>query len=221
MLASELWAESCGRACKGPDVCHWCGAACERDWVHDDPLPVLFSRTMKTSARNPSRPYVCQGCWLFRRRRVTVRFLNGKEFKDGQAAENWGWFVTPEEPLAVRECDYPALVDRLTSPPPKFALMLLTNGGKTALHLGTANDLTEVRADSRMVFTLNNVPHFYSVYELEAAFKGGPDGKEPGVQALLRLLPPPTIPIANGGKKPTGRPPAPASPKEKIIQRSA
>ena len=76
------------------------------------------------------------------------------------------------------------------------------------LHLAVANDFvkmervrdkeeeidvdvgSKIEMGTRLQFTLNNIEHSYSVYELENAFRDGGDGKEPGVQALLKFLGP-------------------------------
>lgn len=62
------------------------------------------------------------------------------------------------------------------------------------LHVAEANDVKEVLAGSEFKFTLNNVVHSYSPYELEQGLRHGKEGKEPGVRVLIELLGPFPLP---------------------------
>jgi hypothetical protein len=204
MLASEMYASSLGARCGGPDMCHWCGGGCERRWVHDDPPPLPFVKT-HGSAKFPTKMYVCEGCRLFRRPRVTVPFLGGG-FKDGRPASSYGWLITPFESSALGDGSYKDLCGKLLAPPLYFCLSLVEDH-KVAnlLHLMEVNDNPEVKADTPLHFTVNNIRHTYTVYELEKALKGGGEGREPGVRALVRILGsslrlPELVKEADGGK---------------------
>jgi len=72
------------------------------------------------------------------------------------------------------------------------------------VHKMKVNEHQSMTADTRLDFTLNNIPHSYTVYELEQGIKLGPDGREPGVQAILRFLG--TPPATPEKPKEVGRP---------------
>jgi hypothetical protein len=67
-------------------------------------------------------------------------------------------------------------------------LALIDENTCNHIHLAKANDLFEVKADTELQFTVNNIPMSYTIYELEEALLHGPNGKSPGVQALLRIF---------------------------------
>jgi len=202
LLGSDLYALSQGTKNDGQEQCHWCGGKCKKTWTHDDPPPVPFTRT-KTTAKCPSSMWVCVGCWLFRRPLTTMTYLGGG-LKDRQAAKNHSLFITESSCNSVwrdtaeirnaillqerKHQDSCILYDKLLNPPLRFALALLDGANENRLQLIQANDNLTVDKDTRLVFTLNNQPQWYTVYELEEGIKTGPDGKEPGVQTLLRLL---------------------------------
>ncbi len=192
--ASDLFASQHGQKCSGPEHCHWCGAPCERKWPHDEPAPVPFQRTSPEVLRRVSRPYVCYGCHIYARQRVTVPFLSGG-FKDpGKIARGfseWSWWLTELGCWGVRledVADRKSLLKLLLKPPLRFALSLLDGDKTNYLYKATSNDHKEVKADTRLLFTLDGTPHSYSVYELERSTKDGPAGKDPGVGLLCLLL---------------------------------
>ena len=193
LLASELYAISQGSRCVGPDRCHWCGAPCQRHWIHDDPPSIPFKRR-DYLAKFPSNSYICAGCWLWRRQRTTITFPSGRQM-DGQAAPNHSWWISEGGAFALDEASYRILADKLIQPPLTFSLMLLSNAGlKNHLQLGNANNHTSIRAETPLLFTLDNITHVYTVYELEMAIKTGVlEGKSPGTSALIRHL---NIPVA-------------------------
>lgn len=178
---------------KGKWKCHWCGAPCGDNWQHDDPYPNFFSK-VRSNALHPSSAYVCKGCWLFRRPRITVMFLEGG-FKDGQCPLRHSWWITEEsawglEKLKVMdEFKYgPRMHDLLLKPPLKFSLSLV-DGMENQIHRACCNVNEEVKADTLLKFTLNNVEMSYTVYDLEKGLaNGGFEGHGPGVQALIRLF---------------------------------
>lgn len=184
--------------------CHWCAAKCTRELFHDDPPPVPFTKT-KSQAKRPASPYCCRGCWLWRRQRLGITYLTGSwkdgRPRDGQTPANHSWWITPDAALALTQPDFPQLWELLCKPPKCFVLALVSppvyfpNGQvdpKTVvgnwLHLAVGNDLEKVEMGTQLGFTINNVAHTYSVYELQNAFRDGDAGKEPGVQALIRFL---------------------------------
>lgn len=185
--ASELFALSQGKPCTGPERCHWCYAPCGRTWVHDDPPPVPFVKSLQ-GAKNPSGLFVCQGCWMYRRKRLTVYKLDGS-FKDGQSPRQHSWLITADSARVLAAKDAREVYDLLASPPGPFVLALATGAVENQLHL--ASVAVPDKANTFLPFTVDNVPHKYSPYELEQAAVSGVDGKEPGVRALIAFFGPP------------------------------
>lgn len=191
LLASDLFAISQGTKNEGMEECHWCGAPCTRDWEHQEPPPIPFVRYI-THACRPGNPWVCRGCHMFRRPRVTVRYFGGS-FRDGQSPQLQSWFVTEEGAWTIRPgnvADAAILYEQLLTPPLRFLLAVVTEPGElNQLHLAAANDHPEgVRGDCPLVWMLNNRPLIYSPYELEQALRHGSQGREPGARELIRLF---------------------------------
>jgi len=77
------------------------------------------------------------------------------------------------------------------------------------IQLAVVNDLPEIRDDTLLAFTVNGVVHHYTTYELSEVLKtGDPNGKDPGVQALWRIVGPTKIDlvISQDEKRDRGRP---------------
>ena len=202
--ASVLYARSQGMECEGSFRCYWCGAPCRQTWRHEDRPAQLGVRRLGVAV--PGSPFICCGCWLFRRSRITIPFLGGG-YKDGQAPARWGWWITGEGAWAVGPDDAGALYDRLLKPPLCFALLLLRGPGLVALHAGVGNLTPEVMLDTPLEFTVANAAYRYSIYELSEALRYGANGKEPGVRVLIELLGQYQLPrdMRDGRKR--GRPP--------------
>lgn len=187
LQSSELLAVVHKSPCSGSDTCHWCGASTERIWPHDEPVYLPFSKG-RSRAKCPGSSYICQGCWLYRRRRVTYNFFDSG-FKDGQCLLDHSWLLTNEGIWILRREDYPLLWEFLLSPSLRFSLSLLSNDAlKNEIHLTTLNDYPEIKADTQLSFNLDNTVLGYSIYELEHAISKSPNGSQPGVHALLRIL---------------------------------
>lgn len=188
-LASQVYASSQGAQCCGPVECHFCSAPCKRLWNHDDPVGP-FCR-VQTTARRPANPYVCVGCWLFRRRSTTIWYIGGT-FKDRQTPCENSWWMVDGHALGIKEGNAGKLYESLLDPPLRFVLSLKTeeDGRKNFLHLMECNDHQEIRADTELKFTLNCTPLTYTIYELEQGLRQGPEGLNPGVGVLLRFLGP-------------------------------
>lgn len=217
LTGAELFAISQGHECKGVQECHWCGSPCENRWRHDDPLPIPFVRTVSVALR-PGSLWICQGCWLWRRQRVTVQRLDGS-WQDGQSASKHSWWVTEgaawvltksnkdgtREP--IKEALSP-LWEQILSPPSKFFLSLLDGVGVNHVSLVVVNHIPELKATTPLSFTINNVKHTYTIYELEEASRNQEtNGLEPGVQALIRLLGMPPVSFTpHPEKRTSGRP---------------
>lgn len=198
LVQGEMFAISQGIKCEGDLECHWCSAPCTREYLHDDPPPIAFYKSVST-ARRVSSHYVCKGCLAFRRNRTTVRFLNGG-FKDGQAPMDHSWYFCDTGAWTLCPADTRKLYQTLLNPPLRFVLALLVNGPvssgvllkegmKNHLQLMIVNDCKEILGDTLLWYTINGVKHAYTVYELLEGLKSGiSDGKEPGTRTLLELL---------------------------------
>lgn len=193
LTAAMLYARAQGHECTGMFKCHWCGSPCSNHICHDDPPPVPFQRSNST-AKFPSEPYVCVGCQCWRWPKMTVVFMDG-EYKDGQTAKNHSWFITPGNAWAIKlgkdgQACCEKLYEILIDPPLRFALALRGDEYKvdTLIQLAIANDPGGILADTPLAFTIDNIPHSYTIYELTEAIRNGPSYYGPGVRALWRLL---------------------------------
>ncbi len=203
--ASFLYASSQGsKNTSGPYQCHWCGAMCGSFMRHDDSLSreigIPFSRN---GAKHPGNPYVCTGCWLWQRKRITIHYYHPEPvtsgmplglgstitLKDSQAPRNHSWWITEEGAWCITPNNGLILQKALLTPPLRFTLMLLEGIDQiNHLHKAILNDLPEIKADTPLGFTINNIPHTYTVYELEQAIKNGPECKSPGINSLFKIL---------------------------------
>ena len=225
MLSSELYAVSQNTVCSGPEFCYWCSSPCNREYQHGDAPPIPFQKR-HSLARKPSEPWICAGCYLWRQPSVTARFLlpaddkATRPFKDRQCPVNHSWLVTEQAAWAIIFESHAELYRRLLAPPKLFLLSLLSDKSiPNHLQLCQVNEHAEVAADTPLAFTIDNIPHTYTVYELEEAIRNGPAGKEPGVQALCRLLGPFTLPSKPVAEKTSGRPKADSVVDGKVTKR--
>jgi len=202
MLASELWALTQRQKCEGKYQCHWCSGPCDRGVPHDDLPPIPFIKS-KSLAKRPASPWICLGCENFRRKKRTVKFIDGNAWKDCQAATDHSWLLTlndrgQSDAKAIRRFeDSEAAYRALLKPPRTFTLALLDvplNGGKAKtenlIHLWTINEnKQDWGTGDELAFTLNNVQFSYTIYELTTALstKDAPP-MSPGVQALTNLF---------------------------------
>jgi len=191
--AAEIYALSQGNQCEGGERCHYCDTQCRRTLTHDEVIELYTGRPRGGPLRkNPSVPYICVGCWLWRRKRVSAPYMEGG-VEDGICPKKRAWFVWPSMAWAIRKESAAKLYARLLNPPPIFFLTLLEgdNPPDNFIQCCSANHHTAehpIRSDTPLKFTINNVVHTYTVYELEQAAVGGTQGREPGVQALIRVL---------------------------------
>ena len=207
VLTSELFAAANGGVCMGRDECHWCSAPCPRQYLHDDPPPhtIVQNAWGRSKAKRPGNPYMCLGCYLWRKKRVTLYFVEGG-FVDGKCAENYGWWITEESATIIGKDSGPTLYEKLLNPPLIFSLSILDGSNiKNLLQLCLANSVEEIKSDTPLSFTINNIPHTYTVYELEVAIHNGVEGMEPGVRELRRILGEPPDHLKASEKK-AGRP---------------
>lgn len=189
LQASDVYAISNSAKNKGEDECHWCGSKCQTKVPHDEPPPIIGYRP-KFLPRRPGNGYVCVGCQLWRQGSITVRFFDeaNPRFKDRQKPCLHSWWITKDGAWGLRE-NAPNIYRSLLKPPCTFVLALLDGTGvPNHLHCAIANDIAEIKADTQLHFTVNNIPHAYTVYELEAGLRGGKEGTLPGVQALIRYF---------------------------------
>lgn len=188
--ASMIYAMSQGGKCDGDQECHYCGGPCTRLLTHGEPVQVHTGRPAGGVRLRPGNPYVCVGCWMWGFKRVSAPHLSGG-VKDGVAPKKRSWLVSAEAKDLTPACG-PKLYERLLSPPPLFFLALLEGDSPpdNLIQCAVANVCTDPKADTPFWLTVNNARHRYTVYELEQAALHGPEGREPGVRALLRLFGP-------------------------------
>lgn len=210
MLASDLYAMAHTTKNEGLEECHWCSAPCKQLWIHDDLPPIPFTRSNST-ARRPANHFICIGCWRWHWKFTSVRFLNG-DMIDRQSPKKHSWWITKNDARTIRDRDYKLLYELLLKPPTTFCLCLILDGYENLLQSAIVNNNEIVKADTQLRFTINNIPHTYTCYDLENALTADdPSGLEPGVTSLIRFLGPynPTsISEMPGGdkKKAIGRP---------------
>ncbi len=195
LLASELFAMSQQAECEGTLECHWCGAPCKNTWPHNDQTPHLIrlGGANPNKATRPGDSYMCTGCQLWYRPSTTIQLLyrtqNGRiKQVDGQSPAKHSWWITEDDAWVITPICYPVLYEFLLNPPITFCLSLIDGSFQNRIHLSVVNDLLIVKKDTLLHFTINNIRYQYSVAELEATLKSGPNGREPGAQAILRLL---------------------------------
>lgn len=208
LLASELFAYAHEARCEGPFACHWCSAPCSRTHIHDDyPLPIIApGYRLRSLARRPSSPFICRGCWLWRRKRVTITYLNG-DFKDGQAASKQSWLILPSKgAFALNESCREEVWPFLLKPAKRFCLAFY-DGEENHLQLMQAVDLIGVTIETPLRYTINNIIHEYTVYDLEQSIKHQEE-KTPGVRGLVRMLGklPDAQPVEVKKGRPKGKP---------------
>ena len=190
--ASEIYAQSQGNECTGNQECHWCSAPCKTLFPHEDQLVFAIQagiRSLHTYAKRPGNTYICMGCWLWRRRSITVFFID-KDYKDRQKPMEHSWLITPDYSkgiLADKHKD--EVYNYLLSPDKIFTLMLLSNSNTlNHLHCGIVNSYEKITAETELFYTLDNKPMSYTIYELEDALTGTDQGKSPGVRMLVSLF---------------------------------
>lgn len=205
MTAAELFAKSQGAILEGDQRCYWCESPCSRSLLHNDP-PLFIGEKHRHPVKCRQSPYQCVGCWLFARRRVTVRKVGGG-FQDGQAAINHSWWITNEGAWVLNDDNKLALYEYLLDPPKRFVLALKESAQSNYLQSMVCNDPDEVLATTQLKFTIDGKVQTYTVNELDDAIEKNRKEQEeypsPGVQALFRVLG--VLPRRNGKRK-VGRP---------------
>lgn len=165
-----------------------------RIWPHDDPLPIPFTK-LRSSAKRPGNSYICIACQMFRKQRRTIHWLSDTtKFKDSIPLESLSWWITEGGSYAIgKEC-WLELYKHLLQPPLRFTLMIGDIPGRNLLHLAVCNDFCEIKADTELVFTLDNVPCDYTAYELRLAVQSTSptdlEGKRFGVRYLANKIRP-------------------------------
>lgn len=214
--ASSIYAMAYGVHKTGPDRCYYCGASCPREVAHGEPSPHLlrWAGRRPVTALCPGNAYCCGGCQAWRRPRASFAVLGGG-VKDNTQAKRHAWYATPSAAWVVGEKSSRALYERLLTPPCRFFLALLEGGDAAPdnlLQLAEGNDNPIVKADTPLHFTVNNIRHTYTVYELQQAVRGDA-GREPGVRALVRLLGPVPTDMPEVREPETPPPTPPGKPK--------
>lgn len=200
MNVSEFYAEVLGKKCKGQFRCRWCGSPCS-DAHNQFMWPEAAA--IKEFCKCPSNHYVCMGCFLYRRQRITLNFMDGT-YKDRQAARNHSWIIT-EKGIVAFNSPSPDLLEFVLQPPVKFAMSIIDKI-PNQIQLAAMNDFPEIKANTPLVFTMNGEKIEYTVYELKEAIDHGEQGKEPGVRLLLSLVGELPKKVVNMEKRERGRP---------------
>ena len=111
MLASQLLAKAHGKYVEGRSYqyqCRYCGTGCDALWGW-----WLWPPTAPEYMRAPGSHYICQGCYLYRRLRTTIEYIDGGT-QDRQDAANHSWVGTVSADTAGVVV---ALVKNSTVPP--------------------------------------------------------------------------------------------------------
>lgn len=205
--SSELYAYSLGFHCEGREECYWCGCSCSQKWQHEEPPPIPFVRSTKL-AKRPGNKYICAGCWLYRRKSITVFSLTNT-LKDRQCLINHSWFMTEQETRVINKEDHDELFEYLLDPPYVFSLSLLSSSAKQShIQLVPLNSFSEIHADTPLHFSYDGVTCSYTIYELEETIRTKETtGKNPGIRLLVDLLGYPLPKENEPQKKKRGRPP--------------
>lgn len=201
--ASDLFAISQGSVNNGSYRCHWCGSKCDDTWRHDDPPPIPFQKN-KNKARYPAEHWICLGCWLWRRSRVTVTFLDGS-YKDSQPATHHSWWITDDSAKAINSSTKHFLHSSLLKPPNRFILSLVDEGVQNQIHLSVTNDVAIIEANTPLFFTYNNILCEYTVYDLDTALRDKEASRTPGVRILLSYFSSWEVPQLDK-RRPIGKP---------------
>ncbi len=172
--------------------CHWCGAPCGDSWpcgdIHWSNLDVGQKRPVYAAC--PGEGWMCLGCRMFRRKRMTVQHLDGA-WSDGKGVQEYSLWLTEAGCWGVKADQGLLMWPLLLDPPLRFSLALLEGMGQVNHpQLMVVNDhVNGIKSTEPLLYTVNGTKMAWTVYELEQAFaSGNTDGTEPGIQTLVRLL---------------------------------
>jgi hypothetical protein len=202
MLASNLYAMSEGKKNEGHWECHWCTAPCDSTFVHDDPPPIPFITRGKSNAKRPTMPYICIGCWLWRRKSLSIFSLSGKLLKDRETPSHHSWFITPGDARVITLDDFEILRQLLLAPPSRFSMIVKVED-PVEIHRAVANNNEAVTLGTQLHFTVDHVLHSWTPHGLEHAIRNGEQGADAGSRYLSKWLSPwnlPEKPEHHGGK---------------------
>lgn len=196
LTAPQLYAMSQNDPCFGINECYFCASPCTSERTHTQPPPQPFMPFNRSHVKRLMSPWICRGCWLFRRTRITVDYLstgaNGRAemTKDIQAPMNHSWYITEKGAWAIRlDTDQSALYEALLDPPLRFCMSLLTGKEQTHLQIVPVNDCHEIRGDTPLSFSVDGVNYVYTTYELNESLNGKIVSDHiPGVRRLIELL---------------------------------
>ncbi len=183
---SQIYAIANNGTCEGEMECHWCGSPCKRNFFHDDVLPFTIGGK-REYAKKPMSPYICTGCFLFRRKRITVWFPD-KEFKDSQAPARHSLLYGKYECLALRKGSGKFIYPKLLSPSLFFVLALIDENQDNPIQHHVSNCFEVISSSMELEFTYNSKPFSYTINDLENALKHGMNGAPPGAAHLVRYF---------------------------------
>lgn len=227
--ASEIFALANSSACKGAEKCYYCAAPCDMRVRHEEAPPLVGFRPKDALVRCPASAWMCVGCALWRRKRVTALFMGGG-LRDGQSPRAHSWLVTPGAALAIQPHSVRELYRTLLNPPCVFFLTLLEGANPPAVmpHMIPTNENAVVEPQTQLRFTVNGIVLTYSVYDLRQAVRED-WAADPGVTALVRLFgrpPKELVPEPEHGEvkreepevvRKVGRPPVPPRQPDKRV----
>ena len=176
------------------EQCYWCGAKCGQAWPHGETFSQHTHAKNRGNPRCPGDPYLCEGCFQFRYKRFTAFRLDGT-YRDLQTGPTNSWWLTRETARIVDSPLYWRVYELLLQPPHTFCLSIITTAKVNELHQCVVNDFVEIKADTQLWFSLDNVALSYSVYELEQAVSNPEAQRSPGIRRLMDLLGPPRLAI--------------------------
>lgn len=219
LTASDLFCLSQGTKNGGSEKCHWCNSACIKLYRHDDPGPRAFVKQPERlwQVKCPTSLWMCLGCWMWKRRSVTVNFLDGR-LADRQRAEDYGWLITAENAWAIRKQDSENLLKLLRSQIPLCFSLSLIEKDKNKLQCMTVNDHQKITGETRLSFTLDGKEHHWTPFELEDAIAHGSNGKEAGTRFLAGLVPEEKPSLALGKEEGNGTGGRPLKEKEQLTK---
>lgn len=120
--------------------------------------------------------------------------ISNMYYEDRQTPSNHSWLISCEKACSIHGfMDSEDLYNTLLNPPLQFVLSLKEPGNSNHIQCCIANDFREIKADTELYFTINNVKFTYNTYQLEEALIGSEkllNGKDSGVRELIRLIGP-------------------------------
>ena len=119
MNVSSLYAASVGKPCSGRFSCYWCASPCDGELRHGlARVSSPFRLPRLGGPVSPASPFLCSGCWLYRRGSQSLRTISGKPV-ERVCLLHESWLITSSGCSVIRSDpeDVAALWDVLLNPP--------------------------------------------------------------------------------------------------------